>query len=208
MKVYEIPLRFVKSFLIDYDKGYILVDAGTPGSGKRIAEFLNSKGVKLDYVVFTHTHPDHIGGAYELRNYTKAKFAIDANGVDYLREGKIREPVLHSAFLKVVFALGRPFFFKKFSGVKEDLILKEGELVEGVEVLRTPGHTNDSISLYLPSINSVIVGDTLQGTNKGLKYPSIYENLEELIKSVEKIKSLKPSFVYVSHGKSGSTFLV
>jgi glyoxylase-like metal-dependent hydrolase (beta-lactamase superfamily II) len=81
-------------------------------------------------------------------------------------------------------------------------------LVEGVEVLRTPGHTNDSISLYLPSINSVIVGDTLQGTNKGLKYPSIYENLEELIKSVEKIKSLKPSFVYVSHGKSGSIFLV
>lgn len=86
-----------------------------------------------------------------------------------------------------MFSLGKPFFFKKFNGVNVDFVLNEGELIKGVEIIKTPGHTDDSISIYLPEINSIIFGDTLQGTRNGLKYPNIYENFEELKKSVEKI---------------------
>jgi len=206
MEVQEINLRFVKSFIIDYGRGQILVDAGTPGSGEKILRSLNPE--KIQYVVFTHSHADHIGGAHEVREVLKGKFAIDPQGVAYLSQGRVREPVLHSPLLKVIFTVSKPFFFKKFQGVEPDMTLKEGELVEGVEVLRTPGHTNDSVSIYLPTINAVIVGDTLQGTKKGLKYPSIYEDFQQLERSVEKIKSLRPSHVYVSHGKSGKDFLV
>ncbi|BDB98033.1 MBL fold metallo-hydrolase [Saccharolobus caldissimus] len=211
MKVYEIHLRFVKSFLIE-DKDLILVDAGTPGSGKIIIDKLNKMGKnpsKIKFVIFTHSHIDHIGGASEIRKtISEAKFGIDENGVEYLRSGKIREPILHSSVLKFIFSIGKPFLFKRFDGVNVDFVLQEGELIKGIEILKTPGHTNDSISIYLRDIDVIIVGDTLQGTKNGLKYPNIYEDFNELQKSVEKIKSLKPSMVYVSHGISSSKFLV
>ncbi|MBB5254183.1 glyoxylase-like metal-dependent hydrolase (beta-lactamase superfamily II) [Sulfurisphaera ohwakuensis] len=71
-----------------------------------------------------------------------------------------------------------------------------------MKVLYTPGHTDDSISLYLEPINSVIVGDMLQGRGNYLTYTQIYENIEEMIKSVQKVLDLKLNFIYVSHGKS------
>ncbi|WP_338602118.1 MBL fold metallo-hydrolase [Sulfolobus tengchongensis] len=213
MKVYEIPLRFVKSFLIETnDNEMILVDAGTPGSGRSIIEAINKMGKntnRIKYVIFTHSHVDHIGGAYEVKSLIgDAKFGIDENGSDYLKNGKVREPVLHSSLMKFLFTIGKPFLFRRFNGVNVDLTLEEGELVKGVEIVKTPGHTNDSISIYLPELNAILVGDTLQGTKNGLKYPNIYENFEELLKSVEKIKSFKPSMVYVSHGISSFKFLV
>jgi glyoxylase-like metal-dependent hydrolase (beta-lactamase superfamily II) len=61
-----------------------------------------------------------------------------------------------------------------------DFSLKEGELVKGVEMLKTPGHTEDSVSFYLSELNAVIVGDTLQGTRRGLKLPSIYEDYSSI----------------------------
>ncbi|AAK41408.1 MBL fold metallo-hydrolase [Saccharolobus solfataricus] len=213
MKVFEIPLSFVKVFLIETNEnGLILIDSGTPGSGRRIIEGITRLGKnpnKIKSVIFTHSHVDHIGGAYEVKRFVNdAKFGIDNNGVNYLKNGKIREPVLHSSALKVIFSIGRPFFFRKFNGVNVDFVLEEGELVKGVEIIKTPGHTNDSISIYLPELNAIIVGDTLQGDKRGLKYPNIYEDFDGLRKSVENIKSFNPSMVYVSHGVSSSKFLV
>ncbi|ARM77193.1 MBL fold metallo-hydrolase [Acidianus manzaensis] len=210
MKIHEIPLRFVKSFLIEMEGNRgIIVDAGTPGSGNKILNYVNSVGVKkIDYVIFTHSHQDHIGGAHELRINLDSKFCIDENGKDYLEKGLVREPVLHSTFLKFVFSIGKPFFFKRTEGVNPDMILKEGEIEEGIEIIKTPGHTSDSISIFLRDLNAVIVGDTLQGTRQGLRYPSIYEKFDELKKSVEKIKSLSSSMIYVSHGVSSNKFLV
>ncbi|BDC17468.1 MBL fold metallo-hydrolase [Acidianus sp. HS-5] len=197
MKVHEIKLRFVKSFLIE-GKEDILVDAGTPGSGKMIISKLKEMGKdpnKISYVIFTHSHIDHIGGASELG---EKEFFIYRNGLTYLREGKVRKPQVHSPLLSILFKVASPFLMKPFKGV-EGKEIKEGEFFPGVEIIYTPGHTDDSISIYLPEINSIIVGDTLMG---GLKSPSIYENYEELQKSIEKIKELKPKSIYVSHGKS------
>uniref|UniRef100_A0A0F2LK11 Beta-lactamase n=1 Tax=Candidatus Aramenus sulfurataquae TaxID=1326980 RepID=A0A0F2LK11_9CREN len=211
MRVHEVNLGFVKSFILDTEEGLVIVDAGLKGSGERILKALDNLGRKREevkYVVFTHSHGDHIGGASELRKSLNAKFGIEDEGKKSLEEGRAREPVVHSLGLKLLFSLGRPFFFKSLEPVKVDFALKEGELVKGVEVLKTPGHTKDSVSFYLPELNAVIVGDTLQGTRRGLKLPAIYEDYSSLWKSVERIKSLKPSMVYVSHGPSSSTFLI
>lgn len=49
----------------------LLIDAGMPGQGEVVAEYLDSIGVtELDYVVCTHAHEDHCGGLdYILENY-------------------------------------------------------------------------------------------------------------------------------------------
>jgi beta-lactamase superfamily II metal-dependent hydrolase len=49
--------------LIAADGHFMLVDGGERGSEERVVNYLKSQGVeKLDYVVATHPHSDHIGG--------------------------------------------------------------------------------------------------------------------------------------------------
>jgi glyoxylase-like metal-dependent hydrolase (beta-lactamase superfamily II) len=213
MQVYELKLRFVKSFLIENDDGnLILVDSGTPGGGRRILNELVKTGKnpeRVSYVIFTHSHLDHIGGSAELRSALKnAKFGIAREGLEYLEKGKIREPIIHSTFQRVLFSIAKPFLLRGARGVRADFVLEEGELIKGVEIIKTPGHTDDSISIYLKPLNSLIVGDTLFGDREGLKVPVIYEDFDNLMKSIEKIKEFKPKMVYVSHGMSSTKFLV
>lgn len=51
------------SILVLADGNAMLIDTGTSDSGHTIADYLTTLGVsKLDYVVTTHRHSDHIGG--------------------------------------------------------------------------------------------------------------------------------------------------
>ena len=44
-----------------------------PGESKPVINFLNDKGWKLDQIINTHHHHDHIGGNSELLNIYKSK---------------------------------------------------------------------------------------------------------------------------------------
>ena len=60
----------------------VLIDAGDAGKGKVVLEALKRYKVeKLDYLIATHPHPDHIGAADEVLNGIKVETVID-NGVD------------------------------------------------------------------------------------------------------------------------------
>ena len=65
----------------------MLVDAGAAGdarAGVRIADYLQQAGVtRLDYVVLTHYHADHIGGLYDVASRMPIATLID-RGADYL----------------------------------------------------------------------------------------------------------------------------
>jgi competence protein ComEC len=57
----------------------VLVDAGTPGSGKVVADAMNRYGLKqIDLMVATHAHADHIGGADEVIRATKVLSVLDS----------------------------------------------------------------------------------------------------------------------------------
>ncbi len=60
----------------------VLIDAGDAGKGKVVLDALKRYKVeRLDYLIATHPHPDHLGGADEVLNGTKVANVID-NGVD------------------------------------------------------------------------------------------------------------------------------
>lgn len=51
------------SILITTQDKAMLIDAGNNEDGEKVVEFIKSKGItKLDYVIGTHPHEDHIGG--------------------------------------------------------------------------------------------------------------------------------------------------
>ena len=69
LQVYYIDVGQADSILIINKEDAMLIDAGNNEDGEDVVNFIKDKGItKLDYVVGTHPHEDHIGGLDDLIN--------------------------------------------------------------------------------------------------------------------------------------------
>jgi hydroxyacylglutathione hydrolase len=115
-----------------------------------ILEVLERHQLTVKAIVITHAHIDHIGGAAKLKAATGAPVYMNAN------DQELYDHIDTQA---------------SWLGVEEpertsiDIAAREGDsLVLGeapFHILHTPGHTQGSISLWIPSENKLIAGDTL-----------------------------------------------
>ena len=117
---------------------------------ERILEILQRHHLKVKAIVITHAHIDHIGGAQKLKQATGAPVYMNEN--DYA--------------LKRMLPVQAQWLGMETPGpIDIDSSPSEGDsLLVGateVQVLGTPGHTQGSISLYIPGEKKVIAGDTL-----------------------------------------------
>ena len=64
--VHIVPMGMSNAFLIEWDDGLTLIDAGFPGKGAAVFGAIRRLGRspdQLKHLIFTHGHPDHIGSA-------------------------------------------------------------------------------------------------------------------------------------------------
>lgn len=67
--VYFIDVGQADSILIVNNNQSCLIDAGNNQDGEKVVSFIKSKGIsKIDYIIGTHPHEDHIGGLDDVIN--------------------------------------------------------------------------------------------------------------------------------------------
>jgi glyoxylase-like metal-dependent hydrolase (beta-lactamase superfamily II) len=178
-------------FFIEAEKP-ILIDAGTgantAGAMKTIEERMEPK--KIDSIILTHRHIDHVGGAEELSKICDAQLYASAEEAAPLIEGD--RTTTGSAMFNI--PLNKLDVSVLNYGDSFDL----GD--DKLKILHTPGHTVGSISLLHEATGSLFSGDTVF-TNGGVgRWDFETGSYKQLLASIEMLKDLGPKNLYPGHG--------
>jgi glyoxylase-like metal-dependent hydrolase (beta-lactamase superfamily II) len=150
--------------LIGAGSDLILVDMGSgdrfmPSAGK-LWDNLKAAGIdksKITKVIFTHGHPDHLWGAVDELDdpmLPKATFHVDQTEWNFWHSDNATRglPAERAGFVTGA--------RRNYAAIKERVkMFKPGdEILSGVHIVSTPGHTQGHVSLALSGGDGLIVG--------------------------------------------------
>ena len=153
MNIVTLSYHSTNYYAIDINEGKLLVDCGWPGTFPQFRAELNRKGItpsEIRYILVTHFHPDHAGLVQEFKDLG-AKLILMESQVGFI-----------SSLKKHIKGKNTPYTAIREGG---NLTLRFREsrkflasLGLAGEVLETPGHSPDSITLVLDE-GSAFIGD-------------------------------------------------
>lgn len=174
--------RYINIYLITGESCY-LIDSGVSGSERIIDEYLHSIGRNMSDIkgiFLTHAHPDHIGGAAEIKRITDCKVYAPMLEIDWIEDIDIqyRERPIPN------------FYTLLLESVKVDVPLQDGDSVtleKGIEIcaLLTRGHSHGSMSFILGD-NIIFTGDAIPVAHD----LPIFVDYEQSLYSLDRINEL------------------
>ena len=184
------------------DKSLILIDTGMPNNAEKIFEYISKSGLSrenLKSIVITHYHPDHIGSLFDVWSKTRATVYVHENDADYVTGNKqLPYPKGATGLFYRLLSI-----FTKLKFVKDVKTVKDGDVVDGLKVVHTPGHTSGHICLYNPKEKTLFSSDMFEIKNGELKPMSMafVEDELELKASMERISKIDFENVCPGHGE-------
>lgn len=186
----ELKYANTNTYLIKGKQGYILFDTDWAGTFSLFCKALGEADVKaqeIQYLFLSHFHPDHMGIAQEIANLGITIVVMN-----------VQQEFVHSAdsiFEKDKTKPFVPIDDKKIQiiSVQESRAFLKKIGIEG-EILYTPGHSDDSVSLWLDE-GILLVGDL------NPLYELELHTGTQIAESWENLLKRKPKRIYYGHAK-------
>lgn len=211
--LYSLP-RWGSVYLLKEDKK-ALIDSGPATSAGTVIEGVRKLGVSLediDYIILTHIHLDHAGGAGSLASeMTKAQVLVHHRGARHMvNPERLLKGVVEAQGQDTLVRCGKvvPIDQERVKSIYGDDVL---ELDQGqmLKFINAPGHAPHELCIHESRNNGVFTGDALGlrvGPDDGVLLPVTAPpnfDLEQYIGTVEKLMDLNASLLYFAHfGKS------
>lgn len=186
-----ITLRYgnTNTFFIRGRNAGLLVDTDYAGTLPSFFRAIKTAGIEMkdiSYILATHYHPDHIGLAGELQKLGPKLLIIDRQ-LPYIHfSDRIFEREKRSGYIPPDESLAEVI------SVEESREFLEKLGIDG-EVISTPSHSEDSISLILDG------GICLAGDLEPYEYLAAYGSNPALEADWERLLSFKPKHIYYAH---------
>lgn len=207
--------RFDAAYLVVENRRGAFIDCGTNFAVPRLLEALADTGLapeQVDWLILTHVHLDHAGGAGELMaRLPNAKAVVHPRGARHLID-----PTQLWAGASAVY--GAEVMEKTYGYLRPIPAERVVEAPEGHEVnlqgrllrcLDTPGHARHHLCVYDEQAKACFTGDTFGlsyrefDTSRGpFALPTttpVQFELEALHASIDRLLALKLDTIYVTH---------
>ncbi|MGE7602222.1 MBL fold metallo-hydrolase [Peribacillus sp. NPDC097675] len=207
------------------ERNITLVETSASPSIPHILEGLNALGIALEeitYIILTHIHLDHAGGAgLFLQHCPNAKVIVHPKGARHLED-----PTRLIAGAKEVYGEDFDKLFNPILPIPSDkIIVKEDKAslqtseTRSLSFYDTPGHANHHLSIFDPVSRGMFSGDTVgvyyrELEQDGIEFylPSTSPNQfnpEAMLAAVDLYESLDVKRIYFGHyGVSENPFEV
>ncbi len=192
---------------------------------KELENFLvNHKGLKensgkVDYILLSHSHYDHVGAVGFLREVWKdvqvlgaayaAQVLTKEKAIETIRELSLKAEELYGTEEEKILneqyqGQGITQYFLDANHLKVDQVIGEGSMVDlgetTVEVFETMGHTKCSLTFYLP-LESILFPSESTGVlcEYGESKPSILTSYIKAMESLEKCRRIQANNIISPH---------
>ncbi|MBO0864488.1 MAG: MBL fold metallo-hydrolase [Mycobacterium sp.] len=205
----------VNSYLVIDGDDVTVIDAGLPGYWRLLEAELASIGKTTDSVralVLTHGDTDHIGFAAQL--YREKGIAAYVHEADADRARlKVKKPNSGWGPVKIRPLAGFMWYSARHGGLRQrpaeqlqtfatDEVL---DVPGAPRIIHTPGHTPGSVSVHVPAVDAVFVGDGMTTRNvltgvTGPKPAPFTLDPRQAIESLAKIEGIDATWMLPGHG--------
>lgn len=163
----------------------LLIDSGFVRAQRQLMRAL--EGRRIEQVVNTHAHEDHVGNNREVAERFGAAVAAPAAGLADLGRPERIAALPYQRILwgtpppSAPAALGKEIRTPRFR----------------FDVVPTPGHSRDHVCFHEPERGWLFAGDMYLGSQVRLARP--FENAADMIASLERTLALRPRVVFCGH---------
>lgn len=208
--LYSIP-KFGSVYLINEERK-ALIDTGPTPSANVVLDGIKESGVRpedIDYLIVTHIHLDHAGGAgFLIKNMPKAQAVVHYRGARHLinpaklvssalaAQGRVAEGLVKET--EVV-----PIAAERVKSVSDGDIIKLSQR-QVLRIIDAPGHAPHELCIYESRNNGLFSGDAAGicvGEHKALvmvNAPPSFD-LELSVATVKRLMQVPASRIYYAH---------
>ena len=206
--------QYCAIYLLKEGEEVAIIETGTNHTIDRVLSVLSELGInheQIRYVIPTHIHLDHVGGASKMMAlFERARLIIHPRGARHVIDpGKLIEGSIG--------VYGEAVFRRLYGDIKaidesrvdvaadlDTFSLGNRELI----FIDTPGHARHHFCIYDAKSNGIFTGDTF-----GLSYPvmknqrhglmpsssPVHFDADALLNSIDRLLAYKPDFMYLTH---------
>ncbi|MBQ9035101.1 MAG: MBL fold metallo-hydrolase [Alphaproteobacteria bacterium] len=178
-------------YIDEQSKHGFLIDPAT--NAEKLVNMIFQNGWTIEKMLITHGHFDHIGAAEKLGKIFNIPYFAHTKSAEYLTDGNMNL----SGYFEQPIVLSEA----KYLNEGDKIRLNANPQIE-LEVIHTPGHTQDAVIYYDSKQNIAFVGDTIFKNSIGAThFPG--GNLKQLLQSIKtKILALPPqTILYSGHSE-------
>lgn len=187
--VSKIKYGNTNTFFIRGTNGNLLIDTDYAGTMHAFYRTIKNHDIKISditYILATHYHPDHIGLVSELMKQGVKLLLVDTqksyvhfSDDIFARDKRLNYEPIHEDNIVMI-------------GCKESRQFLDALGIRG-EIISTPSHSEDSISLILDS------GISFVGDLEPIEHLEAYEENVELKRDWDAVLGFNPQVIYYAH---------
>jgi len=185
------------SYIIDREN-LVVIDTGMPGSGRKILGYikdtLHRRPEDISIIVLTHFHMDHTGSISVMKKAVPhVKVAVHEADALYVsgKSALPQYPGIKGMLLRIAGKVMGP------KPAEPDVLLKDGDRIDGLLCVHLPGHTPGSIGLLDERSKVFFSGDTLRFDGKSISRGPAMFTMDQVRERESVMRIAELDFLYL-----------